>query len=104
RRLRGNAAGNRAAGTRPVFDDKLLAQRLGQAVGENARCDIGATTGTEPDQNVDWLGGPILCKGGRSSRGCGKARRDDRSEKGAFHDCPPWPGTPPPRGAPVIGI
>ena len=38
-----------------IFDDELLAQDFGQAVGKNARGDICSAARSEPDQNMDRL-------------------------------------------------
>src|SRR5207342_3088464 len=97
RRLGGDAAGNRATGTGAIFNDELLAQRLAQTIGENARGDVGATAGPESDQNVNRLRRPILCACRLRNHRDGQGRR--YCNIGAFHDRPPYVRRTSPTGA-----
>jgi hypothetical protein len=52
-----------AARARPVLGDHLLAERLGELVGHDARQNVGRLAGREGHDDADRLGGPLLGNG-----------------------------------------
>src|SRR5262245_49857928 len=87
RRLHDRLGTDIAAGTRPVLDDELLAEPLGQPMTDQARGDVGSTTGGKSDDNAHWprrIG--LRPRDARQSRQRGSARGQMQElSTGKFH-------------------
>jgi hypothetical protein len=76
-----------AAATRPVVDNKLLAEPLRQPLSDQACPDVEATTGREANDNAHrprWIG--LRPRDARQSRQRGRARGEaQKLSAGKFH-------------------
>ena len=89
RRLRDDAAGDGAAGARPVLDHELLAQDFRQPVGDDAGRDVGAAAGAEADQDANRPCRPVLRRGGRRLSACHRKGCDRHERASNEHSGPP---------------
>jgi hypothetical protein len=55
RRVHNRLSGNIAGGTRPVIDEDLLAQTVGQPLSDQARDDVDLTARRKAHDNAHWL-------------------------------------------------